>query len=68
MLSLKINNNQIEQALLAKFKTISAIEDYFCKLVKEDAEDEAFAHILDSSNRGDFVSRDEVFNALNNAS
>ncbi len=65
MLNVKINNKEIEKALLSQFKTQNDISDYFCKLVEQDSEDKAFSAILAKSDKKDFVSKSEVFNALN---
>ena len=64
-LTVKINDKEIEKALLSQFKTQSNISDYFCKLVEQDSEDKLFSDILLASDQQDCVSKKEVFNALN---
>lgn len=65
MLTIKINDKEIEKVLLSQFKTQNNISDYFCKLVEQDSEDKVFSTLLAKSDQKDCVSKDEVFSVLN---
>ncbi len=64
MLTLEIDNKEIEKNLLSKFKTESEIKKYFFKLLEDDMEDTKFSTILHESNKHDFVSKEDVFQEL----
>ena len=64
MLTLQIDNKEIEQTLLAKFKSVDEIKRYFYELVSEDLEDKHLAKFLKQDDKKDFVSRDAVFEVL----
>ena len=64
MLTLQIDNKEIEQTLLAKFKSVDEIKRYFYELVSEDLEDKHLAKLLKQDDKKDFVSRDAVFEVL----
>ncbi len=63
MLSIKLDNN-IENILLEKFNSINKIQDYIQNLVIEDLEDKIFENILKNSNKKEFVSKESVFELL----
>ena len=64
MLTLQIDNKEIEQTLLAKFKSVDEIKRYFYELVSEDLEDKHLAKLLKQDDKKDFVSKDTVFEVL----
>jgi hypothetical protein len=64
MLALQLDNKELEQALYEQFKTPEKIKEYFYALVTEDLENRAFANILEESDKKEYVSKDEVFKAL----
>ncbi len=64
MLTLQIDNKEIEQTLLAKFKSVDEIKRYFYELVSEDLEDKHLAKLLKQDDKKDFVSKDAVFEVL----
>jgi hypothetical protein len=64
MLALQLDNKELEQALYAQFKTPEKIKEYFYALITEDLENRAFANILEESDKKEYVSKDEVFKAL----
>ncbi len=64
MLTLQIDNKEIEQTLLARFKSVDEIKRYFYELVSEDLEDKHLAKLLKQDNKKDFVSKDAVFEVL----
>lgn len=64
MLTLQIDNKEIEQTLLAKFKSVDEIKRYFYELVSEDLEDKHLAKLLKQDDKKDFVSKDTVFKVL----
>lgn len=64
MLTLQIDNKEIEQTLLARFKSAEEIKRYFYELVSEDMEDRHLAKLLKQDEKKDFVSRDTVFEVL----
>ena len=63
MLSIKLDNN-IENILLEKFNSINKIQDYIQNLIVEDLEDKVFENIIKNSNKKEFVSRERVFELL----
>lgn len=64
MLALQLDNKELEQALYEEFKTPEKIKEYFYALIIEDLENRAFANILEESEKKEYVSKDEVFKAL----
>ena len=64
MLILQIDNKEIEQTLLARFKSVDEIKRYFYELVSEDLEDKHLAKLLKQDDKKDFVSKDAVFEVL----
>ena len=64
MLTLQIDNKEIEQTLLAKFKSVDEIKRYFYELVLEDLEDKHLAKLLKQDDKKYFVSKDTVFEVL----
>ncbi len=64
MLTLQIDNKEIEQTLLARFKSVDEIKRYFYELVSEDLEDKHLAKLLKQDDKKDFVSKDAVFEVL----
>lgn len=64
MLTLQIDNKEIEQTLLARFKSVDEIKRYFYELVSEDLEDKHLAKLLKQDDKKDFVSKDTVFEVL----
>ena len=64
MLTLQTDNKEIEQTLLAKFKSVDEIKRYFYELVSEDLEDKHLAKLLKQDDKKDFVSKDTVFEVL----
>lgn len=64
MLALQLDNKELEQALYEQFKTPEKIKEYFYALITEDLENRAFANILEESEKKEYVSKDEVFKAL----
>lgn len=64
MLTLQIDNKEIEQTLLARFKSVDEIKRYFYELVSEDLEDKHLAKLLKQDDKKDFVSKDTVFKVL----
>jgi hypothetical protein len=65
MLALQLDNKELEEALYEQFKTPEKIKEYFYTLITEDLENRAFADILEASEKKEYVSKDEVFKALN---
>jgi len=63
MLSIKLDNN-IENILLEKFNSINKIQDYIQNLIVADLEDKVFENILKNSNKKEFVSKESVFELL----
>ncbi len=66
MLTLEINNKEIEKSLLEKFKTVDEIKDYFYELIIEDLEDKRFGDILSKNDKSNFVKKEDVFKVLDN--
>jgi hypothetical protein len=64
MLALQLDNKELEQALYEQFKTPEKIKEYFYALISEDLENRAFANILEESEKKEYVSKDEIFKAL----
>ena len=64
MLTLQIDNKEIEQTLLARFKSVDEIKRYFYELVSDDLEDKHLAKLLKQDDKKDFVSKDAVFEVL----
>jgi hypothetical protein len=64
MLTLQIDNKEIEQTLLARFKSVDEIKRYFYELVSEDLEDRHLAKLLKQDDKKDFVSKGAVFEVL----
>lgn len=64
MLALQLDNKELEQALYERFKTPEKIKEYFYALITEDFENRAFANILEESDKKEYVSKDEIFKAL----
>ena len=64
MLALQLDNKELEQALYEQFKTPEKIKEYFYALITEDLENRAFANILEESEKKEYVSKDEIFKAL----
>ncbi len=64
MLTLQIDNKEIEQTLLARFKSVDEIKRYFYELVSEDLEDKHLAKLLKQDDKKDFVSKGTVFEVL----
>ena len=63
MLSIKLDNN-IENILLEKFNSINKIQVYIQNLIVADLEDKVFENILKNSNKKEFVSKESVFELL----
>ncbi len=64
MLAVNIDNQVLEQALYEQFKTPERIKEYFYTLISEDLENRAFGAILEASQKGETVSKEEVYQAL----
>lgn len=64
MLTLHIDNQEIEQSLLSQFKNMEEIKNYFCALVAEDIEDRRLSELLRQDDKREFVAREEVFTVL----
>jgi len=66
MITVQIDNKEIEQTLLSQFKSPSEIKEYFYQLVVQDIEDKKFVQILKQDNKKNYVSKEDVFEALDN--
>jgi len=66
MITVQIDNEEIEQTLLSKFKSPKEIKEYFYQLVIEDIEDKKFLQILEEDNKKDYASKEDIFKALDN--
>ncbi len=65
MIAFEIEDKNIEQTLRSYFKTADDMQHYLYGLIIEDLEEKKFAKILQESDSKEFVTKDDVFNALN---
>jgi uncharacterized protein YwgA len=65
MLSVQIDNKEIEQTLKEQFKSPEKIKQYLYELIVEDLEDKRFASIIQENHKKDYASKSEVFDILN---
>jgi len=66
MLSLQIDNQELEQSLYSQFNSKEKIKEYLYELIVEDLEDKKFVKMIQDEHKKDFVSKDDVFKVLNN--
>jgi len=64
MLSIQIDNKEIEQTLKSQFKTPEKIKEYLNELIIEDLEDKRFANMVKDSHKKEYVSKTDVLKAL----
>ncbi|MCD4756982.1 MAG: hypothetical protein K8R39_01795 [Arcobacteraceae bacterium] len=65
MLSLQIDNQELEQSLYSQFNSKEKIKEYLYELIVEDLEDKKFVKMIQDEHKKDFVSKDDVFKVLN---
>lgn len=65
MLSIQIDNKEIEQTLQSQFKTPEKIKEYLNGLIIEDLEDKRLASMVKESHKKEYISKTDVFKALN---
>lgn len=61
MLSIQIDNKEIEQILQSQFKTPEKINEYLNELIIEDLEDKRFASMVKESHKKEYVSRTDIY-------
>ena len=66
MLAIQIDNKELEQTLFSQFHTSQNIKEYLYNLVVEDLEDKELSKLIEEDNKKDFVSKNDVFDVLNN--
>jgi hypothetical protein len=64
MLAIQIDNPTIENSLKAQFPNIDDMKQYIYELVLEDFEDKQLLNNLKKEHKKDFVSKDDIFKAL----
>ena len=64
MLAIQIDRADIEETLSSQFKTPEKIKEYIYSLVIDDMEDRNLAKMLEQDHKKDFVSKEDVFKAL----
>jgi hypothetical protein len=63
-LALQINDLEVENILKKQFQNVNEMTNYLYDLVKTDIEDRRLMQILTNESCEDFVSKQEVFKAL----
>lgn len=66
MISLEIDNKEIEKTLLSQFKTPQEIKKYLYELVIEDMEDKRFSKLVQEEHKKDYVCKEDIFKVLDN--
>lgn len=66
MLSLQIDNQELEQSLYSQFNSKEKIKEYLYELIVEDLEDKRFSKIIEESHKKEYVNKSDVFQVLNN--
>ena len=64
MLAIQIDRADIEETLSSQFKTPEKIKEYIYSLVIDEMEDRNRAKMLEQDHKKDFVSKEDVFKAL----
>ena len=64
MLSIQIDNKEIEQTLQSQFKTPEKIKEYLNGLIIDDLEDKRFTSMVKDSHKKDYVSKTDILKAL----
>jgi len=66
MLSIQIDNKEIEQTLYSQFHSAEKIKEYLYELVVEDLEDRRFAKLVQDEHKKDYVNKSDIFKVLDN--
>jgi len=66
MLSLQIQDKNIEETLLSQFQSVQKVQEYLYNLIIEDLEDKRFGNILKNNHKKELVDKQEIFDLLAN--
>ncbi len=66
MLSIQIDNKEIEQTLYSQFQSAEKIKEYLYELVVEDLEDRRFVKLVQEEHKKDYVPKSDIFKVLDN--
>ena len=64
MLSVQIDNKQIEQTLQSQFKTPEKIKEYLYELIVEDLEDKKFVNMIKDNHKKEYISKTDILKTL----
>lgn len=66
MISIQIEDKQIENLLYKEFKSTENIKEYLYEILITELEDKKFGKFIKDEHKKDYVSKDDIFKALDN--
>lgn len=66
MISIQIEDKQIENLLYKEFKSTENIKEYLYKILIAELEDKKFGKLIKDEHKKDYVSKDDIFKVLDN--